>query len=1083
MFKRRRWGIWMIFALAFILIAALPVAFAFPTNNQPFLSIKGIGNSTESDLYYAALDSAFGPTATFSQWKAKYGFSGSNDVRAIYYNAGDLGFGREMHCRKSGLDVACYVANHGLGASTPPEAAVNDAIANQNTLPTVAMVYKNALAGQPNDVSFYIYAPDGTRLNSVALDGEGEKFTPQLCLPCHGGIYDKPTHSASDAHFLPFDVASFRYSAQPGFRLSDQQEAFRQLNAMVREANPAPLIAELVDGWYGGNVNVPGTQFNANFVAPGFAGDPGLYNNVIKPDCRMCHIAQTFALSTTTDVAAAQYAVFAGFYMPHSQLTSQNFWNSPAPTYLANDQGWAFRVTKTDDTNDGVCDADCSLREAILAANASASPSVITFDVNGTFQLTLSGEDDVAAVGDLDITKPVVILGNGTGSTIMDGGNIDRMFQIFPSADVVIQNVTIQNGNTIGVGGGVDNAGGKLTLNSTIVRNNTAPDGSGIYNQLGGATEINNSAIGPNNPTTDFGGGIYNDGFGANPSAVTQVTLNNSTVSGNTASRGAGIYSDAGVVNITQSTITGNNATDLGGGIRAIGGAIVKIQNSLVAGNSGVNGEADCRVSSGGFYISLGHNLVGQNGSVNGCPTVSTDVILTGAIETVLNTNLTGEQGGPSYHALIPGSPAIDAVSLGAGCALPSYDERNLARPLDGNLDGVAACDMGAREFNQVSVNSRLDIVADDGLCTLREAVTAANTGLPSGILGGECPGSPDVIHLAVAGPYDLTQGQLTILGAVTINGNGQIIRRTSGASRIFEVKSGGDLNLSNVTIRDGAQGGPYYLDTSSGGGLFVNGGGVANIVNSAILNNHSASWGGGIANLGTLNIANSTVSGNSAAVDSGGINNRGTANLINVTVSENTADTDADEIGDGGGVGGFGGTTTIKNSLVAGNFDTPGNTGASIPLNAEAAAAVAQAGQGRPTAQDVDGQATINPDVYALGTVISADYNLIGNDTGSNGAFSGAHDQVGTSGNLLDPKLDALTGSPAYYPLLPGSPAIDRIPAASCAFISNLGNPLFRANSPVSTDQRGVSRPVNLTCDIGSVESQNVVFLPLILR
>jgi len=274
-----------------------------------------------------------------------------------------------------------------------------------------------------------------------------------------------------------------------------------------------------------------------------------------------------------------------------------------------------------------------------------------------------------------------------------------------------------------------------------------------------------------------------------------------------------------------------------------------------------------------------------------------------------------------------------------------------------------------------------------------------------------------------------------------------------------------------------------YYLDTSSGGGIFINGGGVANIVNSAIINNSSTSWGGGIANLGTLNIANSTVAGNNANVDSGGINNRGVANLINVTVSENTADADADDIGDGGGVGGFGGTTTIKNSLIARNFDTPGDTGASFAPSPQEIAQVAQAGQARLATQDVGAQAAINPDVYAVGTVISADYNLIGNDTGNAGVFVGAHDQVGTTGNLLNPKLGPLTGSPAYYPLQSDSPAIDQIPAVSCVFISNLGNPLFRANSAMTTDQRGVTRPVNPTCDIGSYESLDFVFLPLILK
>ena len=94
----------------------------------------------------------------------------------------------------------------------------------------------------------------------------------------------------------------------------------------------------------------------------------------------------------------------------------------------------------------------------------------------------------------------------------------------------------------------------------------------------------------------------------------------------------------------------------------------------------------------------MGHNLVGQNSSANGCATGGTDIVLAGAIETALKTNLVAQEGAVPYHALVLGGPAIDAVPLGAQCMPPSYDQRNLARPLDGNADGAPACDIGAYE-------------------------------------------------------------------------------------------------------------------------------------------------------------------------------------------------------------------------------------------------------------------------------------------------------------------------------------------------------------------------------------------------
>src|SRR2546421_724690 len=85
-----------------------------------------------------------------------------------------------------------------------------------------------------------------------------------------------------------------------------------------------------------------------------------------------------------------------------------------------------FTVSKTADTNDGTCNADCSLREAIVASNNAPGPDTITVPA-GRYVLTISGTDDVAAVGDLDIRDNVTIHGAGAGfgpgATIIDGGD------------------------------------------------------------------------------------------------------------------------------------------------------------------------------------------------------------------------------------------------------------------------------------------------------------------------------------------------------------------------------------------------------------------------------------------------------------------------------------------------------------------------------------------------------------------------------------------------------------------------------------------------------------------------------------
>src|SRR3954470_19895017 len=89
-----------------------------------------------------------------------------------------------------------------------------------------------------------------------------------------------------------------------------------------------------------------------------------------------------------------------------------------------------FLVTKIADTNDGSCDSDCSLREAIVAANGSPGADVITLPA-GTYTLTIGGAgEDAAATGDLDITDGVTVNGAGAATTTIDGGAIDRVLHV-----------------------------------------------------------------------------------------------------------------------------------------------------------------------------------------------------------------------------------------------------------------------------------------------------------------------------------------------------------------------------------------------------------------------------------------------------------------------------------------------------------------------------------------------------------------------------------------------------------------------------------------------------------------------------
>src|SRR5947207_9695137 len=138
--------------------------------------------------------------------------------------------------------------------------------------------------------------------------------------------------------------------------------------------------------------------------------------------------------------------------------------------------------------------------------------------------------------------------------------------------------------------------------------------------------------------TASEGGGIYSNG---------SLTIINSTISGNTVnSDGGGIF-NIGTVAITNSTLSSNSA-GFGGGIFTIG--TVEIGDSVLkAGASGVNIAND-----GGTVTSLGYNLSSDDGG--GFLTGPGDQINTDPLLDPLQNN----DGSTFTHALLPGSPAID---------------------------------------------------------------------------------------------------------------------------------------------------------------------------------------------------------------------------------------------------------------------------------------------------------------------------------------------------------------------------------------------------------------------------------------
>jgi CSLREA domain-containing protein len=391
-----------------------------------------------------------------------------------------------------------------------------------------------------------------------------------------------------------------------------------------------------------------------------------------------------------------------------------------------------FYVTKTADTDDGICNVDCSLREAIGAANRIAGADWVYVPA-GTFTLTIEGTgENVCATGDLDITETTAIVGEGQGNTIIDGNEIDRVFHVLGGATVVFEQLTITGGGYFlqgGAGGGgiLQEGGSILLVNCSVVGNRTGAFvgidyyGGGI---LGDDVEIWLSTVAGNNAI--YGGGVA----ATDPNSY--ISINHSKVYDNWATqRGGGVYSGGetyigfssiynnstavsagaidshGPIRVVLSTISGNTSGgSVGGLVNSAGNAEVK--SATLVDNSGV----DLYVASGTAYdVTVSNTIVGGEcggftGSItsNGgciespgdtCNLDVWDVVNLSAEE--LDLTPLGDYGGRTLvHFPRPGSRAIDLPSADIKCY--DYDQRIQARPLDGDLVPPAHCDSGAVE-------------------------------------------------------------------------------------------------------------------------------------------------------------------------------------------------------------------------------------------------------------------------------------------------------------------------------------------------------------------------------------------------
>lgn len=310
-----------------------------------------------------------------------------------------------------------------------------------------------------------------------------------------------------------------------------------------------------------------------------------------------------------------------------------------------------------------------------------------------------------------------------TNNTADDGAGI---YLRNTGATLSMTGGSLTNNRASDQGGGLRNRRGDVTLSRVVVSGNTARTGGGVWNQDTAAVlDITDSNFSQNTSDNRDGGAIYNDRgtvtidtstFDNNASVRDggaiytrrgRLSITRTTLNGNAAGRdGGGLWTRDTNSTLTNVTLSGNSAPgDDGGGIRAQGGT-VQLNSTTLTGNSAGSG--------GGIFVEnnsvrLFNTIVADSASGGNCAGNITS--LGNNLDTANDCGLSGpgdlvngnpdlgplqSNGGPTRtHALGSGSDAIDAGN-NTGC--PSTDQRGVARPIDGDGDASAVCDIGAYE-------------------------------------------------------------------------------------------------------------------------------------------------------------------------------------------------------------------------------------------------------------------------------------------------------------------------------------------------------------------------------------------------
>lgn len=292
-----------------------------------YLTYKGKDTKLSSCLYYRALGAAkdcdsqgnMVEPISFDDWLRRNRLSpyvnGNTEVTADYINKMDLNLVRRMSATRLANDHLAFSVCNAPGPEGRTQREIDEvmeaAFDGERRVACVTMEWSTTpgVNGGRPFTKFFTFGPDGSLLQSVNLDGRGEKFMPGTCVACHGGAQyngrfperGNPSPNLGSG-FLPFDTGNYHFSSRPEKSETAQGEAFYRLNEMVKlieesraaQSGQTSAMTDLFAGWYGST----GFALNKDYVPQAWRDEetrtPGamkFYREVVGSACRTCHVS------------------------------------------------------------------------------------------------------------------------------------------------------------------------------------------------------------------------------------------------------------------------------------------------------------------------------------------------------------------------------------------------------------------------------------------------------------------------------------------------------------------------------------------------------------------------------------------------------------------------------------------------------------------------------------------------------------------------------------------------------------------------------------------------------------------------